>query len=343
MYGTMTTWKTGLLQFMCASGALTPFRLANRGKVLILTYHRFSNRDDGFSASARVLREQLEYLTTHYKIMSLGQIVKWCDRGVPLPASVAAITIDDGYRDVYEIAFPILARYKAPATLFVVTDFVDRKAWLWTDKMRFLAAKACSGTYRIAFGHQKLSLQFGDIASRRDVVAQVNNVLKTLPDEMKEEAIAQISSSLDVVLPGLPPDEFSSATWNQLREMELAGVEIGSHTMSHPILTNVNDDRLHREVYESRLLLESVLGHPVQQFCYPDGAYDCRVKRAVERAGYRYAVTTASGLNGRRDDPLALRRVPTELDLPHFVQSTSGVEQMKTELKTLLRNVVSAL
>src|SRR5262245_8528847 len=130
--------KKALLNLMRVSGAFATFRLANRGKVLILMYHRFSNQDDGEATSAQTLRDQLTYLTSHYRIVPLSCVAKLIISGETIPPGLAVITIDDGYRDVYEIAFPILREFQVPATLFVVTDFIEEKAWLWTDKLKFI-------------------------------------------------------------------------------------------------------------------------------------------------------------------------------------------------------------
>ncbi|MGH9936390.1 MAG: polysaccharide deacetylase family protein, partial [Blastocatellia bacterium] len=113
------------------------------------------------------------------------------------------------------------------------------------------------------------------------------------------------------------------------------GVEIGSHTLTHPILTNIGDERLVGELRDSKSRLEEVLGRRVDLFCYPNGDNDERVQHEVARAGYRAAVTVVSGFNQRGDDPLTLRRIHTERDLAHFLQSTSGFEQLKNHVRTL--------
>jgi len=309
---------------MCATGAFAPFRLANRANALILTYHRFSGRDDGLATPGPAFEAQLKYLTAHDKIMPLTSIIEKLVNGTDLSSS-AAITIDDGYCDAYEIAFPILVRYNVPATIYVTTDFVDRKAWLWTDKLRFLATRTRLGALEAVIGGSKLRLNMRTAAARLKAAFHINAALKTLPDESKDRIISQIASKLGVELPELPPEEFSAATWDPLREMESFGIEVGSHTLTHPILTNVSDDRLRRELQESRLRLEFTLGHPVTQFCYPNGTYDDRVKQGVAEAGYRCAVTTDSGFVGRKYDLLALHRIESGFDLPHFIKNVSGV------------------
>jgi peptidoglycan/xylan/chitin deacetylase (PgdA/CDA1 family) len=117
--------------------------------------------------------------------------------------------------------------------------------------------------------------------------------------------------------------------------MESTGIEIGSHTVTHPVLTRVAADRLRHELEQSRSRLEDMLGHPVTMFCYPNGAYDRTVRNAVARAGYRLAVTSDDGLNDATIDPLAIRRIQNEeQNLTHFLQSTSGFEEAKNALRS---------
>jgi peptidoglycan/xylan/chitin deacetylase (PgdA/CDA1 family) len=140
-----------------------------------------------------------------------------------------------------------------------------------------------------------------------------------------------------VALPQTPPDEFGPIAWAEAREMQANGIEIGSHTMTHPILTRVSDERLRSELQESRSRLEEVLRRRIEQFCYPNGDHDERVRTEVAMAGYRIAVTCVSGLNKRGDDPLTLRRIHTERDLAHFAQSASGFEELKSKMNRTYR------
>src|SRR5262249_33943363 len=142
-----------------------PFRWAHRHQALIVTYHRISEREEGASISARAFAEQAQYLAAHYKLVSLSQLVDYLRRR-EIPPSLAAITIDDGYRDVYEIAFPILRKFRAPATVFVVTEFVDGGKWLWTDKSRYLTAVAAPQSLEIKIGERALRLELNGGASR---------------------------------------------------------------------------------------------------------------------------------------------------------------------------------
>jgi len=322
---------------MRVSGAFDLMRLISSRRALILTYHRFSADldDDEGKTPARQFARQLEYLTAHYDVVPLSRMVERLIAREPLPSRLAAVTIDDGYRDAYEVAYPLLRRYGISASLFVVTEFADRRAWIWTDKARFLAQQSPPQRLTMQIHDSELRLELNGATSRRDASERINSIIKRLPDELKEETIERLSLALGVAIPQTPPEEFSSVTWDQAREMCANGVEIGSHTLTHPILTNVDDERLRRELRDSKARLEEVLGHQVDLFCYPNGDNDGRVQRQVAQAGYRAAVTVVNGLNQRGDDLLKLRRVHTERDFTHFLQSTSGFEQLKNHLRVM--------
>jgi peptidoglycan/xylan/chitin deacetylase (PgdA/CDA1 family) len=321
--------KQSLLNLMRVSGAFELMRLISRRRALILTYHRFSEREDGVRVSARAFDEQVEYLAAHYTIVPLSQLAGYLLRGREIPPRMAAITIDDGYRDAYEIAFPILRKHCATATVFVVTDFVEGNSWLWTDKPRYLTTFADPQKIEVTIEGCKLNLELNGEATRQAAADRINAALKSLSEEARDAALDRLAHDLGVNPPERPPEEYSAINWRQAREMDIAGVEIGSHTLTHPILTSLGDDRLREEVRQSRTVLQTVLGRNVETFCYPNGDHDLRVRRAVAHAGYQCAVTTEVGLNDMRNNPLALRRIHGEYDLLRFVQSTCGFEEVK--------------
>src|SRR5580765_5910997 len=120
--------KQALLGLARLTGAFALFRAMNRRRILVLTYHRFTD-------SPRPGRTSAADLASHYTVLPLSEIERRLRERQRLPPATAAITIDDGYADFHDVAWPILRRRKIPATVFVVTDFVDRRRWIWTDKL----------------------------------------------------------------------------------------------------------------------------------------------------------------------------------------------------------------
>jgi peptidoglycan/xylan/chitin deacetylase (PgdA/CDA1 family) len=320
--------KRALRNLLRASGAFAPFRLVNRNRALILMYHRFSEVEDQAATSARAFRAHLDYLSSRYRLVPLSEIAGYLTRGEALPPRLAAITIDDGYRDTYEIALPLLKEYKAPATLFVVTDFIERKTWLWTDKLKFILPRTTRTSLEVSLKDNLSRIELSDDQSRQLAAAQVNALLKCQANQLKDKTLDELSNSLGVVLPETPPEEFHPLTWNQVIELDRAGVEIGSHTVTHPILTRTDAMQLRAELRQSKALLEMMLKRPVDLFCYPNGDYDQQVVRETAAAGYRSAVTTDFGLNGSQVAPLLLKRIPAASDLAQFAQDTCGFQKV---------------
>src|SRR5262249_23602860 len=150
------------------------------------------------------------YLTSHYRVVPLGRLPEYLNSSGPCSEDgrgLAAITIDDGYRDSYEIAYPLLRRYNVPATVFVVTGFADRHCWIWTDKARYLCARAHRQSLATKIGGRETRIELGDQASRSSTALRLNNLLKTLPNDAKEEALEQLAKTLGVPVPVTPPDE----------------------------------------------------------------------------------------------------------------------------------------
>lgn len=328
--------KKRFLDLMWMTGAFTPFRLRHRRDALILTYHRFG--DGPGRVSARAFAEQLDYLTAHYNFVTLADLAARLASPRPLPPGLVAITIDDGYRDAYEVAYPPLRAHKVPATIFVVTDFLDRQGWLWTDQLRYLMSKTKAQSIEMSLNGRLLRCALDSGEARQMAASAFNEMLKRLPEAEKEAAIEMIAEKLDVEAPPLPPEEYGPLSWAQVREMASAGIEIGSHTVTHPILTRVSSTRLSAELSLSRSRIECETRQRVESFCYPNGNYNAGVAEVVARAGYRCAVTTKAGWNRPGASLFTLRRIPSEPDLPHFAQATSGFE----ELKNRLRSAVSA-
>jgi peptidoglycan/xylan/chitin deacetylase (PgdA/CDA1 family) len=260
----------------------------------------------------------LERLTKRYNIVHLGQLAESISSRRRQPSRLAAITIDDCYRDAYEIAYPPLRSFGAPSTLFVPTDFNDRRGWIWTDKARFLARTGSADRRRHTTS--TISHRGAPPAER------ANAALKRLPEEIKEKAIERLARAASVEAPPKPPDKFGPSHWRSAGNASERDRDWLAHP-AHPILTRVRDERWRLELQESKSRLEEVLKRRIEQFCYPNGNYDEQARSEVARAGYKVAETCVSGLNKRGSDrcrSAGFMQNATAPILLSVVQSVSG-------------------
>jgi peptidoglycan/xylan/chitin deacetylase (PgdA/CDA1 family) len=325
--------KKALLKTFYRLGGFAPFQWASRGKILILMYHRFGETKHPDKISRNEFEAHLKYLGKHKRVLPLAEAAELFTNGKPLPQNAAIITIDDGYADTYEVAFPLLKKYNFPATLFAVTNFLDGKIWLWTDKLRYVLQTTKSDSLRVEFeNRQAFAGNLTDQQRRLNVANRLNSILKTLPNEEKDRKIEEIAKILSVEIPPIPSEDYAALNWAQAREMDAGNLRVESHTVTHPILTNIAPTELDFELQNSREKLENVLDRNVEIFCYPNGSYDETVRRAVRNAGYKCAVTTIYGFNDKFDNRLLLNRIAAQPNLTDFAQSVSGFEAVKFKI-----------
>jgi len=278
--------------------ALPLIRFQNRSAIRILMYHRFAGMEREFAA-------QCDHLLKHYRPISLSGAMQ--EPG----SNAVVITVDDGYRDFYASAFPILRSRGIPAIVFLVTDFLDRRGWIWTEQVRYVV--------------ERTSVQQFDVAGVRvsrepGASAALKEKLKTMPNSTRLTAIEELQRNARVQIPADPPAGSEPLTWDEVREMARAGIEFGGHTRTHPILSRVDSiDQLDAEIAGCKARIEAELQSSVHHFCYPNGRLEDvnpEVIQATRRAGYRSAVSTVVGLNRSGADPFLLRRLGVNPDVP---------------------------
>lgn len=325
--------RSSIANFLVRADALAPFRFINRNRLLVLMYHRFSYGEEFGKTSRKTLETHLGYLKKNYKIISLTDAVSYLRDGVSFPARSAVITVDDGYRDFCEIAFPILERYSMPAIMYAVTDFIDGKDWIWTDKARFILVRTDKAEFEFRINDTSIRSSLKGLDSRLTAAGKINSELKRLSDERKDEVLLEFSNVMSVDIPALPPDEFRPFNWDDARKMQKGVVTIGSHTRSHPILTNVEPDRLGIELRASRNSIQENLQKEEVHFCYPNGDVSSRERDAAEAAGYASAVTTEIRLCEKIEDKFLIPRIDAEPEMHRFVQATSGFDRFKSRAR----------
>ena len=339
--------KRALLTALALAGAPAVARRMHRNRVLIVTYHGFTEgasppgAENSFDLHLPVarLRQQLLYLRRRYHVVPLERVVAHYAQGRPLPPYPAALTIDDGYRSTYTLAYPVLRALGLPATLFVATDFVGRGAPLLYDRVEYALGHTPERSVTLAADGKAAVLPLGTAAQRAAAVGRVRALLRDLGEEGRRRLVEELERRAGVALrlDGAPPALYAPLTWDEVREMAAGGlVTVGSHTCTHPSLARVPLDAARREVVRSRQAVEREVGSPCRLFSYPYGGpgdVNAAVRALVREAGYAGAVATLSALNGRDADPFALCRVHAPSDLRDFALRVSGCRALLTSLR----------
>jgi peptidoglycan/xylan/chitin deacetylase (PgdA/CDA1 family) len=312
--------KTAAAEAACRTGADRMIGALAEPTPLVIGYHQVV--DDAARATAcipamlvrtRTLERQLDEVGRRFRFVSLDELGERLTRKDPAVRSLAAVTFDDGYRDVYESAFPLLRRKGIPAAVFVVTDLVGTARLQTHDRLYLTVARLQrrpGGLARLRARLRDLGIEGtlgGRESDRPDPFTVTRNLIEGLRAAELErlcDGLAAVSISADGGL-----DELRPLTWEMVADMHRAGITIGSHTRTHARLTHESPDRIAEELASSRAELERRLGAPVRHFAYPDGGFDPAVVDGVAAAGYRFAYTTCR----HRDARAPLLTVPRRL------------------------------
>jgi peptidoglycan/xylan/chitin deacetylase (PgdA/CDA1 family) len=287
--------------------------------VQVLAYHRVNDDHDPFFPGiyTEVFARRMSYIAANYNVLSLNEAVEMIQAN-DIPDNALVVTFDDGYRDNYTHAFPILKDLSIPATIFLATDAIDSKAVLWHDRV-FCAFRETQCPVLANFGPEPRSYSLKTLEEK--LVAQRAGLefLWSLNDEERQFWVDCLVDRLRVCE---EPTSRAMLSWDEVRIMHRGGITFGSHTASHPILSKLSPAQLKREVSESKKTIEEKLGAPVKSFAYPVGRkQDLNVlaKTVLRETGYLCALTTIPGVNGHNQDLFELRRGgPWEVFLPGF-------------------------
>ncbi|MES2072225.1 MAG: polysaccharide deacetylase family protein [Pseudomonadota bacterium] len=265
-----------------------------KGRLCILNYHRILEQADPMLDSdpdITMFRWQMQALASSFNVLPLydAMIALKNDR---MPPRAVAITFDDGYRSTHDLALPILKEFGLPATVFVTTGYMDGNN-MWNDRILEAVRRLPEGTldlHDLGLGLHTVT----SLAERKHTADKLIDIAKYLAPEKRLELSLKLESllgehhSVDLML-----------TREMVHSLAQQGIEVGGHTITHPILTRLDDQHARDEIAGCKEQLEAIIGKPVRLFAYPNGKvgmdFDERHVQMAKAAGYSAAFTTAMG------------------------------------------------
>ncbi len=286
-------------------------RVLHKNEVCVLGLHRVltkaeqsrSNSLEGMVLSDETFVGLLEYLRWRFHLVSLETLLRGETTEADKSKPWCLLTFDDGWRDTYTTAYPWLKKFGTPATVFLATGSIEGRGGFWIEQLkRSWSIPSSRGRMKSVLsrvpGQNK-----GQAAGLEDIVEW----LKHMAAEKRHSLVEQLLSSEENC--DSPNEVDSMLTWNQVTEMSRNGVEIGAHTVSHPLLSYEDDTTVEWELRLSKQTLEEKLGRKVCAFAYPNGDWDERVRRWVKQVGYQCAFTTRPGWHHFGQDRYTIRRI----------------------------------
>ncbi|HEY0060979.1 MAG TPA: polysaccharide deacetylase family protein [Telluria sp.] len=276
-------------------------------RLCVVNYHRILEHKDPLLESepdVATFRWQMSTLAKCFNVLPLHEAIALLGTG-RMPPRAVCITFDDGYRSVHDLALPILKEFNLPATVFVTTGYIGGGN-MWNDRIIEAVQNLPAGQLDLSeLGLGAYSL--ASLGDRKQTVGKLTEASKYLPPKARLELIRRLD-----VLVGEDLENGLMLTPAMVVNLDRAGIEIGAHTISHPILTSLDDDSSRVEIAGGKKDLEAIIGKPVRLFAYPNGKvgkdFDERHTRMAEAAGFTAAFTTSVGAVTSTHDRFQLPR-----------------------------------
>ncbi|MEW6418492.1 MAG: polysaccharide deacetylase family protein [Nitrospirota bacterium] len=287
---------------------LLPWRGRSSSSLTILTYHRITDEpdpEDSLIVSLRSFEHQIIFLKRHYNVIPGEELAEIIKNGRSFPEKACLITFDDGWRDNYTHAFPVLRAHGVPALIFISTDFIGTHNTFWHERLLKVLTNIPSHTpmskYENIFKKLPEGLSEKIVRILKMPVEHRRPGINALIEDLKKFDLAQISQinrSLEVISDLRVSEESPTMLlWEDVEEMSMNNISFGSHTKSHPILTQISDRQIKEELIESKGIIEDRLRKPVHFLCYPNGNYNEAILKMTEEAGYLAGFSCIPGIN----------------------------------------------
>lgn len=302
----------------------------------VVTYHRVGDPrrvaadiDEGVvDVTEEGFARQLALLARHFTLVGVDDVRRQLAHGVPLPKNAAMITFDDGYRECKDVVVPMLRRYGAKAVFFISTDHTTNRRVFWWDRVAWLVKRSKKARAEVTYPAPASYDLSGD---RGRVIGRMLDVVKETHALDVERYLEELGRALDVAWTREVESELAERlllTWDELRELRRAGMDVQSHTRTHRVLQTLTPEDLREELAGSRRVLEAELGEEVRAIAYPVGfpvVDKPDIARAIYEAGYELGFSSTGGTArlGSGFDPLDIQRLWADPDFSHAYFRTS--------------------
>lgn len=288
---------------------------------MILLYHGVSavrskgiENFSGKHIAADVFEQQMKLLATRARPVSLRDLAREVASGQPIQPGTVAVTFDDSFLNVREVALPILQRHGVPATFFVSTGFVGSNRRFWVDRLEHAIGTTARPSLDVdlrgaGVHHYPLTTD----AERIKAVVEIKRTMKGLPPPGRDALLSEIEAAAGPLKAPNDVPNYATLTWDDVRALDAPPhYEVGGHTVNHEILAYLSDDALEFEIGECLRTLTSQLGRRIDLFSYPEGQaahFNDRVIGKLRSHGVTVCPTAITGLNPRGVDAFHLRRL----------------------------------
>ena len=278
-----------------------------RDKLLIVFYHEVGDRTDLFgnlTTKNAYFEKQIVFLKKHFTLIRAKDLTTFFSEDGCLLKNPALVTFDGGYKGNLTNAFPVLKKYSVPSLIYIVVEDVETGKMPWPARLSYIIRKSKTKTLKLTY--RGTVLYSGMLNSEKKAISKIKAILNELEEPERDLLLTSLGKSCKVDTSDLQKRFLS---WQELCGLASTNlVEIGSHSLTHPRLSQLSASRVEKEVALSKEIIEEKIKKKIMSFCYPWGSADKNVVKMVKEAGYSNATTTINGANDNHADPFMLKR-----------------------------------
>jgi len=283
------------------SGYETYKWLTRKNGLYCFNYHRIGDYTltpfdpNIYSCTAEQFNKQLQFIKENFQVITLDEVILLTEQKKPLNKRYALITFDDAYIDNYEMAYPILKEQEISAVFFIPTDYVDSSIIPWWDEIAWML----KNTEKKEFSYAKSGTFNVNTPSLDKVIRIFLTVIKSDPRSMDDKML-ELKAKLECEYKVNPKDPSLFMSWQQIQEMKVGGMAIGSHTCSHRILTHLSSQEQLIELEKSKQCLEQRLDCKIDSIAYPVGqsnTFNDDICNKTAELGYKVGFTFTNAVN----------------------------------------------
>lgn len=266
-------------------------------------YHRIGSANETsfdpnvFSCTGEQFDEHLKFISKHFKVLTVADVVRIINEGGQVTEKCALITFDDGYIDNYREAFSVLKKHKMTGVFFLPTNFIGSNIIPWWDELAYILRASTVTELQISGWYNAIKIDKKNIET---TCRKVSHRIKLDISRTMETKMALIREAANVEVDKISNTDSLFIDWKMANEMLAAGMDIGSHSCSHDILSHLSVEEQYQEVKKSKDVLAAELNQQVTAFAYPVGgknSYSEQTKSALKKAGYSVAFSSENGVN----------------------------------------------
>lgn len=296
----------------------------------------------------RSFEKQIEFICSNFKVVGLNDFAETLKNSPDKARGMAVITFDDGYKNIFDNAWPVLKKYNVPFAVFLPTDFIDKHEPLWVDRLESAINDSIVSSFCIKKGSDKVYYDISTEDNKMRADSEIRDYIKSLPDIERKTVVNEIAHQcVSDFRENIGNSEvYAPINWGEMKDMIGSGlVTVGSHTKSHAIASRISKDEFKRELDESKKIIEKNLGVGCEWFAYPNGKkkdFSTDLSEIIKQSGFKGSLSTEMEFCDNGFDLFAIPRIALDEtnNMSEFLFAVSGIRMFLRRLRDSLNMFV---